>query len=84
MSELAALRPTNEKEERAKFLECLAAGETYEPQFTYADPQKAAKVRAACDLHQSEEFARQAIAVLEGIIKDHVRSWNPILLPLLI
>jgi len=71
MSELAALRPTNEAAERQKFIAALAAGERYEPQLQYKDAARAEQIRAKCDEHLSTDFAARASAVLTGVIAEH-------------
>ena len=83
---LAALRPTNEDEERRKFLTLLAAGERYEPQFTYQDMQKACLVRESCDRFLSDTLGSAAIAILRGVLKDYgseekycASVWGPVL-----
>ena len=71
MSDISALRPTNEAEERSKFLAALETGTSYEPQLKYVDAARAEKARASCDQHLSDEFAAAAASVLSGIIDDH-------------
>ena len=71
MSDLAALRPTNEAAERKAFLSALKAGESYEPQFSYKNAQRAEEARAKCDKHLSSEFADIALRLLEDVLRDH-------------
>ena len=71
MSSLAALRPTNEAEERKRFLAALRTGSSYEPQLKYASALKAAKVRASCDQYFSKRFADQAVQILDGVVRDY-------------
>ena len=70
MSSLASLRPTNEAEERAKFLSAIADGKIYEPQLAYASSLKAAATRASCDQYFSSEFEAAALHVLNGVMRD--------------
>ena len=71
MSELAFLRPTNEAAERAKFLEALGRGESYEPQLEYQDPDRAATIRKACDCFLNDEFEQQSLMVVRGIREEY-------------
>ena len=71
MSKLAALRPTNEAEERERFLAALSAGERYEPQLRYAQPRRAAEIRSSCDKHFSDEYAEIAQRIMRGVIDAH-------------
>jgi hypothetical protein len=75
MSELSALRPTNEEAEKKRFLASLqrdgAEQPPYNPQFTYADMQRAESIRAKCDERLSDTFSEQALAVITGVLKAH-------------
>ena len=71
MSDLAALCPTNEAAERKAFLSALKAGETYEPQFSYKNAQRAEEARAKCDKHLSSEIADTALRHFEDVLRDH-------------
>ena len=71
MSKLAALRPTNEAEERERFFAALSAGERYEPQLRYAQPRRAAEIRSSCDKHLSDEYGEIAQRIMRGVIDAH-------------
>lgn len=76
MSELAFLRPVNEASERATFIQRLESSHPYEPQFQYADPEKASAIRSACDQHLTAEFEALARTVVEGIHRDYGSEEN--------
>ena len=67
----AAVRPTNERTERRKFMAALDSGRPYSPKFTYLNNLKAQAELTKHLKRLSEEHLELAWRVVRGVIADY-------------